>query len=621
MTRTASLSTRTTKTQNPEIQATESLHALIYGGAGPKFLGWKHADLLLLPDGTWKKVGEEGWRFWAVPTEFDERRRWNPVWDHIKGNNRGVVALDAKTVPFITVDLDRHRASVPAREHTLRVLKAGRLLRRHVTELAWSVAEVNPKNGSAKIFGVTGKPIPLDIAVELAQRVHALLLDHGLGNLEVFPFSCQQVGLPVRADKITIGPSGVLERCVRKRKSNGKMESFEAYSTVSLLGAIRSRSAYDEDALFRTLKAACANLPDRPKVEPASLSQPDRIDPQPRTEVPSEMKMAGDDQAEPNALTRQLHALLEVSRRVGRVPSEAEALTFIKENMLFSGDWGNAARRSQRVRWVLGHIAKTFDPEKCRGPRHTIRFGKYDNWARAHVGVLREKVRATVDEYGEVRERRGRTTADWRFVSAMLSVLEYCFDRPNPDNSLPQTGARRIWETWHHAGLVDVRWDDHKWAIVRDWLDKIGVIEVFDRDWHYGHGKGRAMKWRPTQRFRDLHVWYKAKKRPAGNDPVPLAVFLAGMRTTHPLNYCLDTEVGAGAFGPMEWRCRPPPGRLIPLQTTPSQKTTASRSEGLAALRTNSSSLKLNVTRDCSARGSSWRCFTGWGRTDQVRRP
>ncbi len=496
-----------------------------------------------MPDGTWQKEGKDGWRFWTIPTEQDQRKWWNPVWDHLKGNHRGIVALNAKDVLFVSADFDRHDGSVLARDHTLRVLNAGRLLKRHFPELYWPVAEVNDKNGSAKLFGFTGKPIPIETALDLGRRIHDFLVEHGFGDPEVFPYNCVQVGLPMRTDKKTIVSSGVLGKCPRKKKLDDKMVLFETYSTVAFLDAIRARSCYDEDTLHRVLKTACANLPDRPVAKVSEVPVLKTEEPITKREAVKVPMALGDYNEEPNALTRQLRALLEMARRLRHVPTEREALAFIKENRLYSGDWAdNEARRRGRVRWILKHIAKTFDPAKCGSAKYKIHFGKFDSWARTHVGTLREKVRRYVDEYGVIHEQRSRTTVDWRFVSVMLSIVEFCFDHPNPDQSLPQTGARALWESSRRAHLIDVDWDDRKWAIARNWLDEIGVIDVFDRKWHFGNGNGQAMKWRPTDRFHDLHVWYKTKRQPSINEPVPLEEFLQGMHPQPPLNYYLDKK-------------------------------------------------------------------------------
>jgi hypothetical protein len=556
---------RNRKTRNPEQQATETLHNLFYGGAGAKFLGWQRADKLLLDDGTWKKLGKDGWRFWTIPTEEDQRRWWNPVWDHLKGNNRGIVAINATHVPFLSVDQDRHDGSVLADAHVLRVLKANRLLKKQFPELYWPVAEVNNGNGSAKSFGFTGKLIPIEVAVELGRRVHDFLLENGLGDLEVFPFNCVEVGLPMRTDKTTIVFAGVLNKVWRKKKVDGKMISFETYSAAAFLDAIRSHSYFDESTLHHVLKIACENLPDRPVSSvvdvPVKAEQPvSETKGATKTETGMMPKALGSYGDEPNALTRQLRALLELARRLHRVPSEEEVLSFLKENRLYSGDWSeNEGRRQSRVRWILGHITKTFDPAKCGSAKYKVEFGKYDNWARTHVGILREKVRRYVDEYGEIHEQRGRSIVEWRFVSVMLSILESCFANQYPDKSLPEKGARRLWESSYDAGVIDIRWNEHKWAIARDWLHKLGVIDVFDRKWRYCNGSGQAMKWRPTDKFYGLHVWYKTKRQPSLNDPVPLQEFLLGMHTPTPLNYYLDTEPLVARFSIEKLRSRPPP--------------------------------------------------------------
>ena len=547
------------KTKNRERRATEILHRLIYGGAGPKFLGWGYADALLLPDGTWQQIGKDGWRFWTVPTEQDHREWWNPIWEHLKGNHRGVVAIKCKDVPFLSVDLDRHDSTISTRDHIIRVLRVGRLLKKHFPELSWSVAEVNDRNGSAKLFGFAGKPIPIAKASDLGKRVHDFLVENGLGGLEVFPFNCVQVGLPMRADKTTIVSAGVLDKCSRKKKVAGRFVQFEAYSVAAFLDAIRSRSPYDEDTLHRVLKKACANLPDCLGESRKFQATTIQHDPGQSAAVQTP-RATGDYEGEPNALTRQLRALLELARRLRRVPNEGEALSYLKENRLYSGDWSeNEGRRSSRVRWIISHVAKTFDPAKCNSATYQVEFSKFDNWARTHVGKLREKVRYYVDEYGRVHEKRRRSVVEWSFVSVMLSILDFCFAHPNPDQSLPQEGSRTIWETSLRAGLIETPWDDHKWAIVRDWLEDLGVIEVFDRNWHFNHGRGQAMKWRPTEKFRNLHHWYRAKHQPTANNAVSLEEFLGNKQNPPPLNYYLDSDTLIAGFEPEDGRWKPPP--------------------------------------------------------------
>ncbi len=560
------------------------LRALFFEGATKNYLGYHFADEELQPDGTWKKVGTDGFRFWKIPEDHTERERWNPVFEHLKGLHRGVVAINSTVVPFVAPDLDRHSATIPEDEHVVRVVKAGRLLRKFVPELRWPAAEVNPRNGSAKFFGMTGRPIPIDRAVELGRKVHALLVENGCGlldkngvpQLEVFPFNCLQVGLPMRTDKTTIISSGVLPMCLRQRKAQGGegREKFETYSALAFLRAVRVGAPYDEEALYRELKAGCASLPGlrgqhvllpRPVAPTTSLSAP--APPMvaestcgSRTQVPEAL---GDYSDRPNSYDRQQAALLELCRRLRRVATVEEGLAFIKKNGLFTGAWHeNEHRRQARVKYLLARIAKTFDPAKCKAHCCPVEVGKFDNWAAAHVGTLRAKARYDVNEQGEVVQRRNRLRIDWRFVSVALSIIEYALVvDPNEDESFPEAWAEAIWRSCQAAGRTEINWNSRKWEAVRDWLEQQGVIKITDRNWRFGHGDGQAMKWAVTDDFERLPVWWKRKKEPSPNEAVLLADFLAlkNRAAPPPLNAYPHTGADHRSFSSVPTRSRPPP--------------------------------------------------------------
>ncbi len=410
------------------------------------------------------------------------------------------------------------------------------------------------------------------------------MIESGVGACEVFPFNCSQVGLPARYDKTTITPTGILARCMRRKKLGDRMVAFEAYSAAALLDAIRSRLPYDEFTLLQILRESCAKLPDRVEHDPTHVEHGtdhragelvhvergiSRICTKQAGKDETASKSCksptslGDYQAEPNSLTRQWKALLELARRLRRVPDEDEAMAFILENRLYSGAWlDNLNDRRRRISWIIRRIAWTFDRSRCISAPYSIQVGKYHNWARHHVGILREKPRRFVDEYGNVGEVRGRSTADWVFVSAMLSVVEVCFEHANPDQSLPESRARAIWEACYRQGLISIRWSSAKWRLTRDWLCDIGVIDIFDRAWHYNNGHGQAMKWRPTPAFRDLATWYKTTKESSLQDAVSLAEFLKKEHHTPSLKSYGNMSVLLGTVGAVERRSRSPPGRF-----------------------------------------------------------
>ncbi|MEK6259015.1 MAG: hypothetical protein AABP62_10410 [Planctomycetota bacterium] len=569
-----------TGTQTPtEATATQQLQKRLYFGVGQKFLGFAVADEELQEDGSWKKVGKDGFRYWNVPTEEKPLRRWHPVHDHLKGLHRGVVAVSSSHVPFVAPDFDRHSASVDPKDHIWRVLKAGRLLRKHFPHFCW-IAEVNPRNGSMKFFGFSYVPIPISEAEEIAKQIHEMLMQHGCAavnhrgkrDVEVFPHNCGQVGLPMRTDKVTVVSSGVLAKCVRKKKleKDGPLVKFETYSALSFLREIKQRGSYDEDSLLRELKKGCANLPFVPAASGISLpviyeSSMSPIQSEVAPVASNVPKANGDYRDEANSYKRQQDALLELCRRLRRVATIEEGLQFIRVNMLFSGDWSeNESRRRSRVKGLLKRIALTFDPNKCRASKDSldirkINVGKYNQWARNFVGTV-TGIKRHVDEYGNVLERRG-ASVDWKWVSFFLSVVEYCcVTCRNEDGSFPQDWAEEVWLKLLDARQITVKWDDRKWKVARDWLERKGVIKIVDRNWWFGHGHGQAMKWAVGRGFDRLHVWWRRVRKPSGNAAVPLHVFLMNKRHNPPLKACSHTETSKWANPSSESSSRGPPG-------------------------------------------------------------
>lgn len=531
-----------------EATATVVLQKRLYFGVGQKFLGFQFADEVLQDDGSWKKLGRDGFRHWNVPTEEVPLRRWHPVHDHLKGLHRGVVAIGSSHVPFVAADFDRHHATIDPNDHLWRVLKAGRLLRKHFPPFCW-FAEVNPRNGSMKYFGFGYVPIPIAEAQETARQIHEMLManncgavnDRGKQDLEVFPHNCVQVGLPMRTDKVTVMSSGVLAKCIRKKKleMDGPMVSYETYSALSFLREIKQWGCYNENTLLQELTKGCANLPFVFVTTEVSLSESvvSPIQPEEAPVASNVPRAKGDYRDETNSYKRQQDALLELCRRLRRVATVEEGLEFIRTNRLFSGEWSeNESGRRSRVKGLLKRIALTFDANKCSSSDdpldiNRIKVGKYDQWARHFVGKV-TGINRQVDEYGNVVERRG-ASVDWKWVSVFLSVVEYCcVSCRNEDGSLPQDWAEGIWLALFDAGRISVKWDDRKWKTARDWLERRGVIRIVDRNWWFGHGNGKAMKWAVGEGFARLHVWWKSVREKAGNAAVALNEFLMSMLHT-----------------------------------------------------------------------------------------
>lgn len=264
-----------------ESQSTKWLQRQIYCGAGEKYLGWDNGVYEILPDGSERCEQLPRPRYWTIP---EDRIRWSPLIDHLKGNHRGLVAKSSTHLPFVTTELDRHHGE-NSTDHIRQAMATGKLLKAKFSQcrgirLNWC-AEVNRHNGSVKFFGWGHRPIPLAIAKDIGQRILDALTEHNLlddkGTREVFPLNCPAVMLPLRQDKTTIIDTGIVEKCQRKRKdqSTGKMVSFETYSVNDFCRWKKHGRHFDEFTLLKTLREGCQRSPDKTKepnreVEPAN---------------------------------------------------------------------------------------------------------------------------------------------------------------------------------------------------------------------------------------------------------------------------------------------------------------------------------------------------------------
>jgi hypothetical protein len=506
-----------------ESAATKHLNWLFYHGCGTKHLGWDFAVHEILEDGTTKLTKAPGPRVWPTPTDHSDKIKWNPVWLHLKGCPRGVCrGQGERFLPFIAVDLDRHDGTVQSKEHFQSVVEAGRLLKRRFGYLKWLV-EVNPKNGSTKFFGMTGRPIPVDYANRISQQIHQSLIENGVGNREVFPHNSPQVFLPMREGKLTIIDTGVLTKAERRRGNRfGEREKFQTYSMVAFVDWLGRGQGFDESTLKKALVSACLQLPDRPITPPKVIpSSPIRMPVKPAS-TPTNLEN------EPDSFIRQRKALLELCRKNRRVVSVEEGLAFIKDNNLFTGSWSqNQAKRRLRVAQILSFISKSFTPSLCVGVRHEINLNKFDSWSKKHCkDGWRSSVRKWLDEFGNIFTRqKGRTVADWKFVSTFLSLTEYLVGNDkNSDETVPTARVQSLWNLLFEQGVVSVPFCPRKLKIVRDQLERMGVLKI-----DHCYFRGQAMKWWTDTWFPGLGLW-KARKIERLGEAVALTDFLLGQK-------------------------------------------------------------------------------------------
>jgi hypothetical protein len=256
--------------------------------------------------------------------------------------------------------------------------------------------------------------------------------------------------------------------------------------------------------------------------------------------------------SEPDSFVRQKEALFRLARSMKRVPTLEEALTYLHEENLFTGPWGqHRARRAARVKSILGFIARTFDPGRCA--QGAVNVGKYDAWAAEKFpGGLTGRTRSRLTEEGEKVDGQ-EVNVGRGFIAVFLAVCEFALlTDKNRDGSLPHRRAEELWQALYAKGLVSVPFDARKWAVCREGMVRHGVVVITDRDYH----TGKAMRWDLGPYFPFLGLWKRPKPKSL---PGPGSLVKKKRATTHKHNTLLRRQPRRTGLVSPRMAARPPP--------------------------------------------------------------
>jgi hypothetical protein len=310
-------------------------------------------------------------------------------------------------------------------------------------------------------------------------------------------------------------------------------------------------------------EAAGQQKPDPAPVERPPPPRPDvaaqqEAEPKP---LPSKLNVKLADLAhEPDSFVRQKEALFRLARYLKRVPSQQEALRYLRDERLFTHPWEeHLARRKARVRSILDFIARTFDPAKCA--KGSVNVGKYAAWAEKQFpeGLI-ARGRKDLTEYGEIIDGHEMNVGP-QLIAAFVAVCEFALviDK-NRDDSLPHNRAQQLWEALYAKGLISIPFCARKWAACRDELERHGIVKVTDRD----YGPGKAMRWATGPYFPFLGLWKGQKQRSlVGAGTLPGR--RKGTKEEGHNTWLYPRPPGTGS-GVRSRPARPPPGTALALR-------------------------------------------------------
>jgi hypothetical protein len=417
----------------------ESLERRLYCGSGDEFIAdWKEAGT----QPTYRFSRHHRPSFIPSYASLSKLELVQPLDKHQCGLPHGLSVDKATThVPFITLDPDRHNASI-CPDHFLTLCEAVVEFAQQQTDF-FLQGEVNPRNGSAKIFmwHKELEAIPIDDVRDLAEQFKEKIKDLTGNEIEVFPAKGNtKIKLPCREDKISVVDTGLLgrhkERYVKvydemvyenpanpimtheqvwalidKKDRPTKRSHYETYDYREWQAFLDRQESMDVDLWLSAIKKGCKNLPHEdlkaniphsaePRCGMRSTAKPsNRLSSGPtanedrfavvvpkKTAKPKKLRLPPLDELrqEPNSYTRQLQFCLLICQKAKRVVEVDEALDLIREHDMFTDDWfDNELRREHRVGSILNRIARTFDPDMLgSGTTMDIAFDCWMKWGR-----------------------------------------------------------------------------------------------------------------------------------------------------------------------------------------------------------------------------------------------
>ena len=204
---------------------------------------------------------------------------------------------------------------------------------------------------------------------------------------------------------------------------------------------------------------------------------------------------------------------------------------------------------------------QTFDPEKLGSEPNqllSVSLGRYAWWVRQQFGAgIKAKV-VDLRQFDPVSMTApvSNVFVPAHFIETFMVVADVCLNRDPLDNkAVPTNRIKKLWSMVEGGAA----WNQKYFQIVRDRLDRMGVIRIIDRH----HQEGKAWRWvagsefpadswkEHQQRYREKILKGEAQELSTGR------IQIEKNNKVHNTLYQIRT--GFQAVSPLKPAVRPPP--------------------------------------------------------------
>ena len=164
----------------------------------------------------------------------------------------------------------------------------------------------------------------------------------------------------------------------------------------------------------------------------------------------------------------------------------------------------------QTGRAILQFTERTFNPDmlaKGENPSVSLKLGRFSWWVRQHFGsaMMRKVTDISRFDAETMKAPTSTISVPAKFVETFLAVAHFCIkEDPLSNRAVPTNRIKKIW------GMVKdgAAWNQKYFQVVRDRLNRMGVISIFDRQHHVG----KAWRWSVGDSFPE-HSWKEEQRK------------------------------------------------------------------------------------------------------------